>query len=371
MALKYLISKEFKQIFRNIALPVIFVLLPFGVINVIPRIATQEIKHLKFSVVDNDHSALSQRLIHKIEASTYFDLAGRFSSYQKALATIESCDADLIIEIAPQFEKDLLATGTANVSINANAVNGTKGAMGSSYVAQIIADYSTQLREEEGLGDTATQPAKFNIEPRYLYNTQLDYKLYMIPALLAMLLIILVGFLPALNIVSEKEKGTIEQINVTPVRKIEFILSKLIPYAVIGIVLLVFAMLLAKGIHGFWPAGNVWLILLFAFIFCLDVASIGLIISNYSGTTRQAALTFFFFMMIFMLMSGLLAPVASMPSWAKLITEFNPMRFFMEAMRTLYMKNATLPDLTNQLWHLIAMAVALWGWAIASYKKNS
>ena len=357
--------------FRNIVLPVVFVLLPFALMNVIPRIATQEVKNLKFSVVDNDHSALSQRLVNKIEASTYFHLVGSYPSYEKALATVESCDADLIVEIGPNFEKDLVNTGTANVLIAGNAVNGMKGALGSSYVAQIIADYSAQLRDEEGLDGANTRLAQMSVEPRFLYNTQLDYKLYMIPALLALLLIILVGFLPAINIVSEKEKGTIEQMNVTPVSRIEFILSKLIPYIVVGLCLLVFAMLIARGIHGFWPTGSVGLIILFSCIFCMVVASMGLVISNYSSTTQQAALTFFFFLMICMLMSGLLTPVASMPDWAQWITRINPMRYFMEAMRTLYMKTPSFSQLTTQFWCLAGMAAFLWTWAILSYRKNS
>ncbi len=371
MVLKYLIVKEFKQMMRNIILPIVFVLLPIGVINVLPRIATQEVKHLKFSVVDNDHSALSQRLMNKIAASSYFDLVGAFPNYNKALATIESCEADIVVEIEPEFEKNLITTGVASVAIDANAVNGMKGSLGSSYAAQIIADYAAQLRDERGLDASGTTVAKFDVAPRYLFNPTLDYKVYMIPALLGMLLIILVGFLPSINIVGEKEKGTIEQINVTPVSKIEFILSKLIPYAVVGIFLLTFAMLLARGIHGITPAGSVALIYAFALVFCVVVASIGLIISNYSSNTQQATLTFFFFMMIFMLMSGLLTPVASMPAWSRAITEVNPMRFAMEAFRTLYLKDASFGDLSPQFWRLCIMAVVLWAWAIASYRKNS
>ena len=276
-----------------------------------------------------------------------------------------------MIEIEPDFEKNLINTGTASVAISANAVNGMKGSLGSNYAAQIMTDFSAQLRDEEGLDASITQLPKMEIAPRFLYNPTLDYKVYMVPALLAMLLIILVGFLPALNIVGEKEKGTIEQINVTPVGKIEFILSKLIPYAVVGMFMLTFAMLLVKGIHGIVPAGNIGLIYLFSLLFCVVVASMGLIISNYSSNTQQAALTFFFFMMICMLMSGLLTPVTSMPLWSRVITEINPMRFAMEAYRTLYMKNPSFASLLPQFLRLCVMAVVLWIWAIISYRKNN
>ncbi len=371
MALYYLIVKEFKQMMRNIVLPVIFLLMPLVVINVIPRIATQEVKHLTFVVVDNDHSPLSARLVNKMAASKYFDLLGTCSSYGKALESIEKCEADMVLEIEPQFERNLMSTGVANVNISANAVNGMKGGLGSSYATQIVADYAAQLRDEMGLDAGATRLAGIDVAPRFLYNVELDYKLYMIPALLSMILIILVGFLPAINIVGEKEKGTIEQINVTPVGRLQFILSKIIPHVVVGLILLAFAMVLARAIHGFTPVGSLWLIFALALVFCVVVSSMGLIISNYSSTTQQASLTYFFFMMIFMLMSGLLSPVSSMPQWAQAITAVNPMRYLMEAMRTLYMKQASFHDLSQQFFRLAAMGVVLWVWAIASYKKST
>ncbi len=370
MTLFYLIEKEFKQLMRNIILPVIFVVLPLGVINVIPRIASQEVKNLKFSFVDNDHSPISQRLLHKVGASTYFNLVGSYDTHSQAMATIENCDADIIVAVEPGFEKNLINTGVANVSIAANAVNGMKGALGSSYAAQIVADFAADLRSEAGLDATATV-AGFDVVPRYLFNPTLDYKFYMIPALLALLLIILVGFLPALNIVGEKEKGTIEQINVTPVGKLEFILSKIIPYAIVGLLVLTLAMALARGIHGFSPAGHIGLIYGFSLVFIVAVASLGLIISNYSGTTQQAALTFFFFMMIFMLTSGLLTPVASMPDWAKTVTQVNPMRFYMDALRSIYLKGSPFSALTGQFLHLIVISLVLMLWAIVSYRKNN
>ena len=371
MVLPYLIEKEFKQMMRNIVLPLIYVLLPLSVINVVPRIATQEIKHINFSVVDNDHSPLSERLIHKLSASPNFHLVGNFASYQQASATIDNADADMIIEIEPDFEKKLMVDGLAQVAVATNSVNGMKGSLSTGYVTQILADYSAQLRDEAGLDAGATRTTKFNVEPRYLYNTTLDYKLYMIPALMALILILICSFLPALNIVGEKEKGTIEQINVTPIRKVDFILSKLIPYIIVGLFLLTFAIFLAWAIHGYWPVGDLWLIYLFAMSFVLVMSSLGLIVSNYSSTTQQAALLIFFFMMIFMHMSGMLTPIASMPKWSQTLTLINPMRYFMEAMRAIYLKPVTFADLQWQFMCLTIMAVILWIWASISYHKNN
>ncbi|MGM9843302.1 MAG: ABC transporter permease [Muribaculaceae bacterium] len=369
--LHYLIENEFKQMIRNIILPFVFVLLPVGLINVMPRAATQEVKNLKVCVIDNDHSQWSSRLVQKITASTYFELSATSSTYVNALHTIESGAADFIIEIEPDFEKNLVKEGVSHVMISANAVNGVKAGLGTSYLAQIVADFSAQLREECGLSGGDTRLSAFDVSPRYYYNTELDYKAFMVPGLIGMLLVLIVGFLPALNIVLEKENGTIEQINVTPVSKREFILSKLIPYWVVGIVLLCYAMLLAYVIYGFSPVGSLWVIFLFATVFSLLVSGFGLIVSNYSDTAQQAALVMFFFLVIFILLSGLLTPIASMPSWAQYVTTVNPLRYFIEALRCIYLKGSTLTDLFWNFVALVIYALVVGIVAVKSYRKTS
>lgn len=356
---------------RNIILPIVFILLPIGMINVMPRAATQEVKNLKIGVIDNDHSTWSARLIQKLSASSYFTLTTVASSYNQGLQAMEKGDVDFIIEIEPDFERKLIRDGICQVMISANAVNGVKAGLGTSYLSQIIVDYSAGLREEMGLGTSTVKMARFGIEPRYMFNAELDYKAFMVPGLMAMLLILIVGFLPALNIVGEKEKGTIEQINVTPVGRIEFILSKLIPYWCVGLFILGYAMLLARGIYGQVPVGSLVVIFLFATLFILVVSCLGLIVSNYSDTTQQAALVMFFFLVIFILLSGLITPVACMPEWAKAITRVNPLRYFIEVMRALYLKGSTLHDLRGQFFALTAYAAVVWIFAIVSYKKNS
>lgn len=371
MILRFLLEKEFKQMMRNIVLPIVFILLPAAVVNMVPRAATQEVKNLKISVADNDHSTLSRRLVQKLDASAFFSITDVSPSYGKALGSIEAGNADFIVEIEPQFERNLVSKGVSHVMISANAVNGVKAGLGTSYLSQIIADYSAQLREEMGLGSAGVGMAHFDVAPRYLFNTTLDYKAFMVPGLLAMLLILIVGFLPALNIVGEKEKGTIEQINVTPVGRFDFILSKLIPYWTVGLLILAYAMALAKGIYGIAPVGNMGAIFLFATVFILVVSSMGLIVSNYSDTTQQAALVMFFFLVIFILLSGLITPVSSMPEWAKAITLVNPLRYFIEALRSLYLKGSSLRDLMPRLCALSAYAAVVWVWAIASYRKSN
>lgn len=370
MVIRFLIEKEFRQMMRNVVLPVVFVMLPLVMFNIVPRVATQEVKGLKICIIDNDRSTLSSRLTQKLSASSYFTLTHSGTTFRQALGHMEAGDADFIVEIAPDFERELYAEGKTKVMISANAVNGVKAGLGGTYLTQIIADYSEELMAENGGAAGSSQVARCDISPRFLYNPELDYKVFMIPGLIAMLLILIVGFLPAINIVSEKEKGTIEQMNVTPVGRFDFILSKLIPYWCVGLFILTYSMLLAWKIYGLTPAGDVGLIFLFSSLFILVVSCLGLIVSNYSETTQQAALVMYFFLVIFILMSGLLTPIAGMPEWAKAVTLLNPLRYFIEAMRALYLKGSSLADLLPCLWALVIYTAVAWGWAICSYRKN-
>lgn len=371
MVIRYLIEKEFKQIVRNQFLPKLFVMLPTVMLLIMPWAANQEVKGLKLSVVDNDQSTLSQRLIQKVDASEYFTLTDISSSNDEALHSVEAGNADLILEILDDFEKDLISAGVANVMISANAVNGVKSGLGSSYLGSIVTDYSADLREENGLDNVPNRGQKFNMAPYFQFNPHLDYKVFMVPALMVMMLTLLSGFLPALNIVGEKEKGTIEQMNVTPVGKFPFVLSKLIPYWFVGFLVLSYSMLLAWWVYGLVPAGNLLTIYLFASIYILVVSGLGLVISNYSATMQQALFVMFFFLMIFILMSGLFTPVSSMPQWAQYITKLNPLRYFIEVMRMVYLKGSSFVELVPYFRALSIFAMGLNLWAILSYKKSS
>ena len=355
---------------RNLLLPVLFIILPFVMINMMPRAANQEVKGLTYCVIDHDHSPFSSRMIQKISASQYFSLTGNVSTYEESLHEMEAGNADFIVEIEPDFERSLIKEGIAKVMISANAVNGGNGGLGQSYLIQIIADFAAQLREEEGLNGHTVQIPRIEASPRYLFNIQMDYKVFMVPGLMAMLLILLVGFLPALNIVGEKEKGTIEQINVTPIGRFEFIFSKLIPYWVVGLFIMGYSMLLAKGIYGLVPVGNIGLLMLFASLFILVVSSFGLLVSNYSETTQQAALMMLFFLIIFILTSGLITPISNMPPWAQTLTYLNPLRYFIEVLRAIYLKGSGFTDLVSQFVALCVYASVIWIWAIRSYRKN-
>lgn len=369
--LKYLIQKEYKQIFRNAFIPKILFVMPLMVILVFPWAANQEITNINVAIVDRDLSTYSQRLTGKIEASNYFKLVALTHTQEEGMKRVEDGKADILLEIQPDFEKNLVTQGTAQVMISANAVNIMKGGLGSSYIRNTVRDFAGEIRDE-----WIQMPGKnvlplIQIVQENRFNPFVDYKIFMIPALLVMLLTIFCGFLPTLNIVSEKEIGTIEQINVTPVKKAVFIFSKLIPNWIMGIVIMTLYMALAALVYGLIPAGNLLSIYFFALIYIFVVSGMGLIISNYSSTVQQAMFIMFFFLIIMILLSGLFTPIASMPSWAQTFTLFNPLRYFVEIMRMIYLKGSNILQLGNQLAALMIFALIFNAWAIISYKKNN
>ena len=344
--IKYLIQKEFLQIRRNAFLPKLIIMFPIVIMCVMPWVMQMEVKNIVVDVVDIDHTVESQRLVQQIAASNYFIFGGQKATYAEAMKDIEKGRADVILEI--RDGKYLIA---------ANAVNGTKGSMGSAYLSQIV---TSNVKHQTS-----------NITPLTLYNKGQDYKLFMIPALFAIVMMLMTGFLPTLNIVGEKEAGTIEQINVTPVSKWSFILAKLIPYWLIALFVITVCLLLAWLVYGITPAGPVLLIYVLAMLLALFFSSFGLIVSNYSDTMQQAMFVMWFFVVSIMLLSGLFTPTRSMPQWAYLTTYINPMHYFIDAIRTVFIRGGGLHETAHQVLALAGIGTLMGCWAVQSYKKNS
>jgi ABC-2 type transport system permease protein len=365
--LRYLVEKEWKQIFRNPFLPKIIFLLPVVMLLVLPWAANQEVKNIALSVVDGDRSGYSERLVGKIGASSYFYLSDIAASGGEALGAVEAGRADIILEIPADFGKNLALGTPVEVLISANAVNSMKGALGSAYLTAILEGFYEEVCGENGV---LREGAGLRLAPSYRFNEHLDYKVFMVPAIIVILLTLLTGFLPALNIVGEKEAGTIEQMNVTPVNKFLFILAKLIPYWVVGFLVLSIGFGIAWGVYGLIPAGSLGSLYVCAGMYVLVVSGLGLVISNYSDTLQQAMFVIFFFIMILILMSGLFTPVGSMPGWAQGLAALNPLKYFMQVMRAVYLKGSGIGDLIPQLGVLAVFAVLFNGWAVISYRKT-
>lgn len=358
--LKYLIQKEFLQIRRNSFLPRLIILFPIMMMCVMPWVMNQEVKNIRVDVVDNDRSTLSRQLIHSIEASNCFIFNGQKPTYEAALKDIEKMDADVVMVIPQHFSSDIIKKRNPQVLIAANAVNGTKGSIGASYLSRIITIKVSPSAEA----------IQSEVSALFLYNKHLNYKVFMIPALFAIVMMLMCGFLPTLNIVGEKEAGTIEQINVTPVPKWAFILAKLIPYWIIALFVIVICLVLSWLIYDITCQGPLWLVFALAMLLALFWSSFGLVISNYSDTMQQAIFVMWFFVVCMLLLSGLFTPARSMPHAAYLTTYINPMHYFVDAIRTVFVRGGGLNNVAHQIVALLAIGMIMGAWAVRSYKKR-
>lgn len=359
MILRHLLQKEFIQMLRNPFVPKLIFVFPIVIVCVMPWVMSMEVKNIGVQVVDNDHSSTSRRLISRIAASNYFVFRGLADSYPSGLKSIESGEADIILEVPLRYERDLVNGRAPQVLITANAGNATKGGMGTAYLSQIVAAEVT-----------ADAAPRTKVSVVNLYNKNLSYKVFMIPALMGILIMLLTGFLPALNIVGEKESGTIEQINVTPVKKWQFIMAKLIPYWLVGMVVMTFCIILAWAVYGITCQGNLLLVYALALLLAFFFSGLGLVVSNFSDTMQQAVFVMWFFVVIMMLMSGMFTPVTSMPDWAQTIVKVNPMHYFMDAIRTVFVRGGDMGSVWRQMICLGTIAVTVDVWAVASYRKN-
>ncbi len=367
-----LLQKEFRQIFRNKAiLPLIFVM-PTVQLLVLPLAADYEVKNIKLAVVDQDHSPYSALLISKITGSGYFQLTHFGNSFQEGFKTMETDKADLVLSIPGGFEKDLIKEQHNTVFIAVNAINGVKAGLGGSYLAKIIQEYNADINLDWNQVIQNGSEQKIETLSSAWYNPGMNYNFFMVPGILAALVTMMGTYMTSLNIVKEKEVGTIEQINVTPVKKVHFILAKLIPFWVIGMfVFSVGLFIIANLVYGISSQGSVLLLYLFLGVYLIAILGLGLLVSTYSETQQQAMSITFFFVMIFMLMSGLFTPIDSMPAWARAISYLSPLTYFIDVMRMIVLKGSGFSDLSNQFYLILFFALVLNVWATLNYRKTN
>lgn len=371
-SLLFLLRKEFKQIFRNKALlPLIFIA-PIMQLIILPFAADYEVKNINVSIVDHDHSPSSQQLIAKMTASGYFRLTDYGQSFKESLKQIENEKADLILEIPTNFERDLIKEKSAELFIAANAINGVKAGLGSSYLSRIIRDFNEDIRTKWVNQNGVSANSLIDVTSSNWFNPYLIYNKFMVPGILVALVTMVCSYMCALNIVKEKEVGTIEQINVTPIKKYQFILGKLIPFWIIGMfVFTVGLFVVGRFIYGIVPVGNLFWLYGYLSIYLIAILGLGLLISTISETQQQAMSVAFFFIMIFMMMSGLFTSIDSMPQWAYIVTKMIPVTYFIEVVRMIVLKGSDFYDIQHHFLIITGFALLLNGLAIWNYRKTS
>lgn len=369
--LGFLLQKEFRQIFRDPSILRLIFVMPLIQLLVLPWAADYEVRNLNLAVVDRDHSSYARELVRKVTSSAYFRLQTYTHSYADAYEALERDRADLILEIPAGFERDLVKESEADLLVSVNAINGVKAGLGNAYLRTILQDYNQEVRMKWIQRPRLNTETQVDVTVSNWFNPLMNYKVFMVPGMLVLLLTMVGANLTAINIVREKEIGTIEQINVTPVRRVDFILGKLLPFWVLGLIVFTIGGLVARLAYGIVPAGSILTVYFFAAVYLFAVLGLGLLISTYADSQQQAMLISFFLMMIFVLMSGLYTSIESMPAWARAITEANPVTYFIRVMRMVVLKGSGLADIRHELFVIAGFAVVLNGWAVLNYHKRS
>ncbi len=367
----FLVRKEFLQVFRNKGmLPIIFVM-PVIQLMVLSFAADFEIRNLKYYWIDKDQSEASRLLRNKLDASGYFILSGTSMNTEDANLALEDGVTDLVFEIPADFERDLIRESRSSIQLNVNAIDGSKAGLGTFYANQIVQDLAQELRTEY-LSRLKFEPVKFqqiNTTYSFWFNESLNYKTFMVPGILVMLVTMIGAFISAMNIVREREVGTIEQLNVTPIKKHQFIIGKLLPLWVIGLFEFTIGLIVARIVFGITSEGSLMVLYTFASIYIVMVLGLGMFISTFTETQQQAMFISWFFLVIFLLMGGLFTAIENMPQWAQTITLFNPVRYFIEVVRLVMLKGAGFWDIRSQFLVIASYAFVINSLAVWNYKK--
>lgn len=357
--LLFLIEKEFRQIFRNPVLVRMIVVLPILQLVILANAVTFEVKNARMYVIDEAGSALSREIVHTLVATGRFAVVGRGWSPEEADRMLRQREADLVLHLPATLDGSLSPGAIPQIHLRIDAEDGMKAGILQGYVSRALAPLQG-----------APQPV-LDLLPTYAYNPGLRYYDYMIPGILVVLITLVGAFLTALNIAREKELGTLDQLNVTPLTRGTFIAGKLIPFWILAQLELGLGLVIAKLVFDIAIVGSIPLIFLFSGLYLISMLGLGLGVSALSDTQQQAMFVAYFVFVVFMLLSGLFTPIEAMPDWAQATKWINPLAWFIAAMRAMLVKGATFADLSLTFFVLVMQGAAFLGLATWAYRKTS
>ena len=369
--IKYILQKEFIQVLRNKTMLRMIVMLPLMQMLVLVFAATYDLKNVNIYVVDQDLSDASRGLINHFEASPFFRIHDTSFDPEKGIDQLRKEESDFVLVIPPDFERSLVREDEADVQLLINAIDGNKASLIYQYTRSMISAYNKQIIMQWKSLPDFNPPMRVESHDNYWFNPELDYKWYMAPGILSILVTIIGMFLSGMNLVREKEMGTIEQLNVTPIKKWEFIVGKLLPFLVIALFDLAFGLIIARLVFDLPIEGSLVLLFGFGALYLIGVLGLGLFISTVTETQQQVMFLTYFFMMVFILMGGVFTPVESMPHWGQELNRINPIYYFIRIMRMVCLKGSGFSDLLDEFFSLSIIGMSFLTLAIWRYRKTS
>jgi ABC-2 type transport system permease protein len=369
----FLARAEVLHVVRDRATLAQVLIVPIVQLLVLSNAATFQIRNTPTYVVDLDRSTVSRGLVTRFAASGHFVVAGQSASPDLANDALLRGDVTMALTIPADFEASIVRTGVAPVQLSVNAEKGSAAGIVQAYASAIVSSYAAELDRARAVRSPATRVASAGIDvrTRSWYNPALNYRDYMVPGILVALVTLIATLLTAQNIAREKELGTLEQLNVTPITRGQFIAGKLLPFWVLGLVDLAIGLIVGAVVFGIPIRGSLLLLFGAAAIYLVVALAIGLWISTMVETQQQAMFLTFFVMNIYLLMSGLFTPIDSMAPWVQTVSQANPVRHFVTISRAVLVKGAGLSDIARPLLTLIGFAVVTLTLAVRQYSKRT
>jgi len=347
----------------------ILIVAPLVQFMLFPFTADYEIKTLNIAFIDHDRSSITKEMQNKFAFSRYFIHHGLLETKNEAEQQMLKDEIDILIEFPSDFEKNMMNFEPATIAITANAINSVKAGIGVGYVQTVLGEFYEDKAKESG--SVATVSAKLLSTNIFWYNEQMNYKNLIVPGILVILVTLIGAYVTALNIVREKEIGTIEQINVSPIYKWQFLVGKMIPFWVLGMAEFLLGIFLMKIVFGISVQGSLPVLIAVTSIYLLVMLGLGFFISSMSSNQLQAMFIVFFLFIVFVLLSGLFTPIEGMPQWAVYINYLNPMSYYMEVIKLIVLKGSGIEEIKMQISVLSGMAVVINAAALISYRESN
>jgi ABC-2 type transport system permease protein len=368
----HFVRKEFRQLFHDPRMLAIALVAPALQLVILGYVASTDIKHVKTVVFDENKTAYSRRYLDSLANSGYFDLERYVDSDKKITWLIDSDAADVGLHIPYDFSRRILRGETTQVQADIDGSNSSFATIVQGYLTQINfangQGYMQQRLSRAGL--LSNTPPPLDLRLRVWYNPDLKSINFMVPSIFAQLLLIISMMLTASSIVKEKEKGTMEMLAVTPLKPVELIMGKMLPYAILSMIDVGLVFLIAR----FWfqvpMRGSILLLFALGAIFVLSGLGLGLLVSAFSRTERQASMTNNIVTAPMFMLSGFTFPIANMPWAIQLLTYLMPTRYFLEIVRNLFLKGVGMKYLWAQTWPLLILGVVLIMLSVARFRKS-
>ncbi len=367
-----ILRKEFRSIFRDPRMRMVIFGVPVIQTLIFGYAVTMDVRHVRLVVIDRDQTPMSRRLVARFDGSDYFDVVLRTNSEQRARALIDGASASAILQIDAGFEGDLLAGRSTPVQLILDGADSNTARLVLNYSTSIAAAFNAGIMRDQALRRTGRviPTGGVDLQPRAWFNEELESRNYFVPGVMALLVMLISLMLTSMAIVREKEVGTIEQVMVTPIRPVEFILGKCAPFVVIGFVDV--ALVTLVGVYWFAIPirGSFLLLLVGTSFYLLSTLGFGLFISTVSGTQQQAMMTTFFFFFPAMLLSGFIYPIANMPLVVRWLTLLNPLRYFLIIIRGVFLKGVGFDVLWPQLAAMLFVGLCILTFAVKRFHKT-